>query len=418
MTFREKLAAYEAGTLNDEESREIKKVLDQQEAIWDYLSAQAEIPELTDETSAGRNQENNRQSEQNPEEKFSKELSKGIRRAFTKMGVTVGAVLLALILFIEFALPHVVDAFYYNPGTVVGTEGPSSQPTNQMSRDMAVYSELFLPNAGVIRDNVSVSSRGYGAYDIVINQNMTYAGGRLTSVAGRIEKGKLTLYDNNTLALPSDNVFEWTMNNRDVTKRLSEQIPAPETTENGGTLSYHVSSAGTPEESLETIRNLSDQKTYKAYISLDKVLTFDEANTFQKEWSLDGWMAVVLGNDGTVAPANVGFCLQASPNTIAYDEDMYPLLTLRKFDGTFVDLETEEQARTHLESLLRYYADQTEFQQLMGMELTSAGLDEMLSYLEENGVQVYGLCAVCDKATLLKLMETGEVYSIYVEEWR
>ena len=91
-------------------------------------------------------------------------MNRAIRRAFLRMGAAVCAVTLVIVL-----LPGVVSQFYYDPGKIVGQDSYGGT-TNQMSLDMAVYTELALP--GTYRNNVQVEDRGYGNYDISIYQNV------------------------------------------------------------------------------------------------------------------------------------------------------------------------------------------------------------------------------------------------------
>ena len=82
--------------------------------------------------------------EKNASDDFTKRVNRAIRRAFLKMGAAVCAVTLVVVLLILFVLPNIVSNFYYDPGRIVG-ENSSGGTTNQMSLDLAVYTELALP---------------------------------------------------------------------------------------------------------------------------------------------------------------------------------------------------------------------------------------------------------------------------------
>ena len=111
--------------------------------------------------------------EKNASDDFTKRVNRAIRRAFLKMGAAVCAVTLVVVLLILFVLPNIVSNFYYDPGRIVG-ENSSGGTTNQMSLDLAVYTELALP--GTYRDDVQVEDRGYGNYDINIYQSVSRSG--------------------------------------------------------------------------------------------------------------------------------------------------------------------------------------------------------------------------------------------------
>ena len=127
-----------------------------------------------------------------------------IRRAFVKMGVTVGAVLFVLVLGVIFVLPKAVDLFFYNPNEVVGKDEETGNiTTNRMSLDISVYSELYWPAS--YRSQANAVSNGYGTYQISIPQSSYYT--RNVTVNGVLKRGKLTLYNTDVLKSPSGNTF-------------------------------------------------------------------------------------------------------------------------------------------------------------------------------------------------------------------
>ena len=71
---------------------------------------------------------------------------------------------------------------------------------------MAVYSEVFLP--GKRRVSVEAESKGYGKYNITVNQTSSFTR-NLTDVSGEIVRGKLRYYDNNILKTPVSNAFAY-----------------------------------------------------------------------------------------------------------------------------------------------------------------------------------------------------------------
>ena len=186
MTYHELITLYRTGKLSEEQKAQVEADIERQEAISEYLFETEEIPgvEALIGEGAGTGENYSLQETEDMEERFVKMIRRSIRKAFVKMGICVGAVLLLAVLFIIFCLPGIVDQFYYNPGEVVA-EGEYSR-TNRMSLDMGVYTELFLP--GKYRNHVVVDSNGYGEYDINIIQNASITG-TFNNVAGKVEKG-------------------------------------------------------------------------------------------------------------------------------------------------------------------------------------------------------------------------------------
>ena len=114
--------------------------------------------------------------------KFIEMVNRSIRRAFRRMGLTILAAACVLILFVQFCLPTIVSCFYYNPAKNIGDK---DYAISKMSRDMAVYSEVFLP--GKRRGSVQVEAKGYGNYNITVNQTSSFTGS-LTDVSGEITR--------------------------------------------------------------------------------------------------------------------------------------------------------------------------------------------------------------------------------------
>ena len=202
MTYRELLELYKAGELELDQRKRIEKDIEKQEAISDYLYEQEGIPGLEDvfaeedrnrsvfadgrqtETETGKEEEKaeadnqeqrargqrrkNKRStqEEDIDTEFITMINRSIRRAFRRLGLTVLALAFALILFVQFCFPTIVSCFYYNPAENIGNK---DYTINKMSRDMAVYSEVFLP--GKRRVSVEAESNDCGGVLIIGTRN-------------------------------------------------------------------------------------------------------------------------------------------------------------------------------------------------------------------------------------------------------
>ena len=418
MTFRELLAAYREGTLDDEKRREAEREIERADALLEYLSERDEIPGMSDksgdEHAAG------------DDESFNAAISRRIRRAFIRLGVCVGAVLLTVLLSILYVMPHVVDRLYYDPGEIVSQAETVNNAdgtavfypaVNRMSLDMAVYSELFLP--GAYRDSVSVIDNGYGNYDIVIPQNLSLTG-RFTEVGGRISRGRLILYDNNTLKPPVGNCFEWSLTSRSPDKSLSEQARMPEMKEDGRVFAYAGTPAGYPDEAREKIEALEDGTLYRGFVSFENVIEYETFYRFLRGHGLrEVWCAVQLDERPGYAP-NIGFdtWFGNGARLLRGDNERYPLLKYGDEDLDLREIKTAERAQQHMESLLRYYADQKSFREMLAWREggeTPERFDQYLEWLDEHGVWVYGFCVTADRDTLLALQDDPWVYSVYAQ---
>ena len=417
MKYHELLELYKKKELSEEQREMVEQDIERYEAISEYLFEKEEENILQD--SGEIQYESGMQltkKEKNAADDFTKRVNRAIRRAFLKMGAAVCAVTLVVVLLILFVLPNIVSNFYYDPGRIV-SENNYGGTTNQMSLDLAVYTELALP--GTYRDDVQVEDRGYGNYDINIHQNVSRSG-EFYDVAGRIEKNKLRLYDINLFNNPSANNFGWFQMNMDRKDTLTEQV------EKGvGSFAYTPESK---EQSAEYLEELDDNKLYLACVTLDKILSYDEFIRFTEKYSeqmLDIWCVPRTAEDSHMPigrPANLGFYIQlGQSSTLEWDREKYPDLILWSFDDPSEWDEAEEKikdgtfAAEHFAVMLDYMSEQDEFLGMM-REQTGETYAEAADYIRENGLQVYGFACVADKETLLEMNGEEAVFGIRTED--
>ena len=417
MKYHELLELYKKKQLGEEQREKVEQDIERHEAISEYLFEKEEEDILQD---SGKMPEESdiqlTEKEKNAADDFTKRVNRAIRRAFLKMGAAVCAVTLVVVLLVLFVLPHVVSSFYYDPGRIVG-ESSYGGTTNQMSLDLAVYTELAIP--GTYRDNVQVEDKGYGNYDINIYQNVSRSG-RFYNVAGRVEKDNLRLYDINLLNMPSANIFGWFQMDMDRKDTLTEQV------ENGvGSFAYTPESK---EQSAEELKLLDDNKYYLAYVTLDKILSYNDFIGFAENYSertIDIWCAPRTAEDSYMPigrPANLGFYIRLGQSSmLEWDREKYPDLILWSADNSAERDEAEERikdesfAAEHFAVMLDYMSGQDEFLGMMGQQ-DGETYAEAADYIRENGLQVYGFACVADKETLLELNTEEEVFGIRTEE--
>lgn len=407
MTYRELIKLYKAGELEAEQKERVKKDIERQEAISEYLFEQEEIPGLDDlkNDTIGNQTTGSLSSEEMDDESagFVKMIRSSIRKAFLKMGIAVGFIVILVVLFVMFALPEVVDLFYYNPAEIAG-EDAEGYTTNRLSLDMATYSELFLP--GRFRDTVVVDENGYGEYDINIIQSSSITG-VFTNVAGKIEKGKMVLYDSNLLKIPTGNAF------------VRDFVNVED---------YHLDNnrgaAGDYEEAMNELQELDEDEYYMAYVTLDEVMNYSEF----VEWTKNGevypwWCAICQENeDGYFVNENIGFIYSSSAGDLHYDEETYPYLSY--FDaGTTTGEEqdwivSEEIMTKHVVSMLRYMNGQEDFCNMVGYINEENYLDKFADNVEDNGLNIYGFVVVAQKGEILDISSLDKVAYIYTQPMR
>lgn len=437
MNYRELLELYKQGKLEEQKRKEVEADIEKQDAISDYLYSESEIPGLefltnaekentiADSGGTGKDTGNRDGKANDTEQLFVRMINQSIRRAFIKMGLIVGTAVLAIMLFVQFLLPSIVSAFYYDPGKRIG------EHTNQMSLDMAVYTELLIP--GYKSHFVSVESKGYGNYDICVHQSISY-NGMFTDLSGKIERNRLTLYNTNFLKLPASNVFEWSGSMWDSSLSLSEQIfEEGRLTEGEGadgneyprTVRSAQSLAGTPEEAKKALQKLNDNTKYAAYVTLDKMMEYDAFVQFidAQEDIYGVWCAPCTNAAGkSFQVGNLGFYYNPGNSTqLEWDQEKYPYLQLwsaAMFEGSddrdwLGDIKKEDFAATHFISMLRYMSKQKQFCKMM--DQTETMFADAADYVEENGLTVYGFAVFAEKEALLRLNGNDEVYVIGTE---
>lgn len=421
MTYRELLKLYRQGKLEEDKKKEVEAEIEKQDAISEFLYEEGEIPGLEDlkeqeDTEPAKNliaasdTEKNAGTGQNNDfdNRFVKEIRHSIRKAFIKMGVVTGAIVLAVILCAVFVLPRVVSAIYYDPNEVVGEY--EDLVTTRMDLDLSVYSELFLP--GNYRNQVSAVSRGYGEYDITIPQNMSWTG-KFTSVSGRLVRGELTLYDKNILSRPSMQFY----------------LPGDETAweawevdENGKEtkMDTEARKKESIQYSKEEIEGYNDNDWYTAFVSIEKIMDYkDFIEWFQNlsdsknlEWGTL-WCAVHTENeDGYCIEPNIGFCPFAAGMSMSWDKEKYPYLSLNDDWDSQEDVdETDEKImQSHFISMLSYMREHKEILTMMDQAADDTDrYQEMIDYVKKNGLKIHGFAISAKKDTLLELYKEDVV---------
>lgn len=377
MTFREMIKLYQEGTLEDKQTEMVRDEIEKHEAISDYLYEASQIPDLDGMGAVVTDNTDGQEAKD-----FSKIVRKAIRRAFVKMGIIVGGAILAVVLAVVFLLPDLVSGFYYNPNEVVGVSS-SANETERMSLDLAVYSELFLP--GKYRDQVIAEELGYGKYHITIPQTITY-NGTFSTVAGVLERNKLTLYSPDLLSGYPANAFV-----------LPEDIVWP----------YRgMGAAGSAEDAFASLQELDDDEVYTAYFSLDALMDYE---TIYEQVGT-AWYAV-YNEPGYYA----GFWSSQSGSVFDWDREKYPLLSTLDSEGSIEESDANaasaDAMKTHFMSMLRYMQDHPETLDLFGWRDYQLG--EAIEYVEANDLQIYGFAVIASKETILELAEAENIAYVY-----
>ena len=424
MTYRQILDKYKKNALPEEKQKEVAADIEKYEAISDYLYEESEIPDINEafsepnENTCGCNRSgcdpgpagSITDSAQRAED-FTAVVNRSIRKAFLKLGITVFAAAALLILFVQFILPGIVDNFYYDPTERV------SQPTdsfieNRMSRDIGTYTELVMPETH--RTDVTAESLGYGKYNISIHQNLSYTG-FFSTATGEVTCGKLRLFNEDILRKPTGNAFGWSQiyvdfkNGEYLTKSLTElyKITDEHMKNDGEEGEIMHGAAGSPEQSLETIKGLRDDMPYYAYVTFERMLDLSQVEKIIDPADKDDFMIT-----------EPWLAVDTYPRSNAPDGSSYGYITTLPKIGFIVQdqdnvSENEELQQKHFTDMLDYMAEQTDFLKMFDEDpQTFADASQLI---KKNGLHIYGMGCTVSKSTMLKLMEFDNVREIYVK---
>lgn len=392
MTYRELLELYKNGKLDETRKKQIEADIEKQDAISEYLFDESKIPGLDDLDTTESS------TETEADEKFISYVQKSIRKAFIKAGTITGAVVLAIILFVIFVLPDFVSLFYYSPAKIIDEE----YNINQMSLDMAVYSDVFMP--GCYRDCVSTEKLGYGKYGIKILQ-ISSPDGVFKNVNGIIERNKLVLYESNVLKHPVGNAF----------------LPTGKTGNvylDGETYA-HIGINGTKEEAYNEIDKLNENQYYRVFVTLDEMMTYEDFYKWFISLNVSDvnlWCAVgACDEDGMIISENMGFNVTPSGVCFGWDGEKYPYLSLLDYNGDNVDEKAAngEIMKAHFISSLSYLKDNDDIVKLM--TTANYDFDSIIESVKKDGLNIYGFFVVAQKKDILKLREQPEVTYIGTE---
>ena len=415
MKYKELLDLYKNGRLSEEESKKLEAEIEKQEAISEYLYPDEEDEEYDKEISETEDRGFTRKGGKTSakEDEFVKLIRKSIRKAFLKMGAVVTAAVLVIILLMITILPKAVDLLYYNPcaaGNYSEPEGVGGYG-ERFGLDLSIYTELTAPFNYL--DSAEVVSEGYGNYSFSAYKSVIRNGETREKYAGNIRKNRITFYDPMALESLADNMFEWQINNNDYNDSLTKQlekfsIKQLKTKENAekrlGKLRLALSLGGDRNESKERIDKLSDNRLYRAYITFDKILSYKEAIDFETKYELgNSWVGIVndVNGNNDILGMNTGIWA-TSGNSLP----KYPYL-----------LGYEGNAKKHYLSLINYLKDNVAFTDMMDNYMDrKTELYRALSYVNENGLKVYGMAVKVEKQDLVKLIEDERVFGIGIEE--
>lgn len=379
MTFRELLEKYRNGSAAPGEREQVEKELEKFDALSEYMLEQdfpqAEQPEAP----AGELQKIRRNIK---------------RRSAILVCIAAGVACCAIAAACYFE-PAISKRLWYDPTEVYNpdTEDFSAQ---KIDSHIAVISELTMPEIRL--DSVFVKEQGWGRYDLTLYQ-WDYSRGENRYSYGTVTRGKVELQHDFFLQNCSASVFS------------RSQYGFREEPSQTGVIRDVESARAILEE-------LPDYILLEAYISLRRDWDMEEFAAFREKigqtpsgaWI--SWTAVRTAPEHTQLFPLAGFRADGDGWILDEADGLYPYYEISLHE----EAPAAEVLGGHFKALLRYISDHEDFYaEKMDCRIRS---QEMLEYVEKNGVNTYGFVCYGAPGDILRILDEPDVEGIHVSDSR
>lgn len=432
MKYKELLEQYKQKALSPEAMSQVEADIEKQDAISNYLAEQLE-KELDYDSPAPSFPEDalmQPDAGKNSEKEFESFVRKSIRRSFRNMGLAILGVLLAVVLFVQFGLSPLVNRFYYNPGEEIAVShdgGHSQVVTNRFSRDLSVLTELSLPLSCF--QSARVLPLGYGKYDVTLTRSNPFFS-VLDNCGGRLDRGKLSVYDANFFNPVNPLFFANFGLSEDPEASYREQLE-----KKANNWFYAGRDIG-----RERIDALRDNQLCLAYVSFDRRLDCRETDRLLRSLQRQNlliptplWLGVCTDSDNNSAFPAIGHFYDGPGSRILLTEEeqkLYPWLTqyarldnVTDYEDISLRQRNEKAMQNRFSDMLRYLLDQKNFLTMMAKasgQISPDGAYEdaalmynnALQYIEQNGIRYYGFLCYADKSGMQKMLDNKDILCI------
>lgn len=379
MTFREVLGKYKDGSATPEERELVEREMEKYDVLTEYMLEQDFPQEEQPETEAAEGE--------------MKKIRRNIKRRNAVLVCLAAGVACSVIAAACYFEPAISKRIWYDPTEVYNpdTEDFSAQ---KIDSHIAAISELTMPE--IRTDAVYVEERGWGRYDLTLQQ-WDYSRGENSYTYGTVDRGRVELRQDFFLQACVANAFS------------RSQYGFREEPSQDGTIRDIESARAILEKLPEYIR-------LEAYISLGRDWDMEELAAFcgkmeQREadaWI--GWTAVRTAPEDTQLFPLAGFCVDGGGWILSEADERYPYFEI----NLHKDEPMAEVFSGHFKSLLRYTIDHKDFyNEKMDYRIRD---EEMLEYVEKNGVNTYGFVCYGTPQEILRVLEEPDVEGIYVSD--
>lgn len=377
MSFRQLLEKYQQNTATAAEREQVEAELEKYAALTEYLLEEEFQPKMEEDTAA----------EQEELQKINRSLKWRTRRI-----VMAAALLACLVMGVVLVFESTWSKWiWYDP-----TEAAMQEYALDLDCHLAVLSELTMPE--VQAEQVSVTERGWGRYDIAVRQR-DWSEGDYHWLDGTVTRGEIALHTD-AYRPAVGNVFS---------RGTAEMTSIPE---KGGV----IQDVATAQEALADVPDTLCLETYVSLAqdwSMAELADFADAVGSETGWL--GWVGVRHAPLEEQCLPLMGF--DAGSSGYIYDQvdEAYPFYELSLHADTPQDAAWEQ----HFYALLQYSVDHSDFYtRLNQMGNHGTKCRQVLDYVTRNGVQTYGFVYYGTPSDIRKILAYPEVEGICVSDCR
>lgn len=320
-----------------------------------------------------------------------KKMRKSLRRRNWKI-ISISLILAAAILIgtVNYGIPA-LENLYWNPNTI-------SYGTQSTDLEMTFYAYCNVFNNSRMVADINAARTGFATYSLTL-ESLSYDTNERSFGHATLEKGKLTVQEG----------FWDDFGQRYVGNNIRE----------------------TSKDNMELLSQLPDYIRVGCYVTFHKDITMEEALSLNRSLILDiqdtsnytniQWLAVRHQEKAYARPC--GLTLDGFYGLFDEVNTYYPYFTGTTLDasGEVMDMELTseaERAEERFKSLLRYLHDQQQKGEGIEVPKYPNYYADALTYIEENGVRIYGCYVTASAKQLLEINEMKNVkYLFPVEAW-
>lgn len=320
-----------------------------------------------------------------------KKMRRSLRRRNWKI-ISISLILAAAILIgtVNYGIPA-LENLYWNPNTI-------SYGTQSTDLEMTFYAYCNVFNNSRVVADISTARTGFATYSLTL-ESLSYDTHERSFGHATLEKGKLTVqegfWDDIGQHYVGNNTRETSKDNMELLSQLPDYIRV------GCFVTFRKDI--TMEEALSLNRSLiQDLQDTSNYTNIQWLAVRHQENAYARPCglTLDGFYGL-FDEVNTYYPYFTGTTLDAS--------------------GEVLDMELKseaERAEERFKSLLRYLYDQQQKGEGIEVPKYPNYYADALSYVEENGVNIYGCYVTASAKRLLEINEMDNVkYLVPVDAW-